>query len=151
MLWLKLIEVSKEAPGVSHDDVIKWRHFLRYWPFVQRIHRPPVNSPHQGQWRELWCLLWLASWINNREAGDLRRHHAHYDVIVMHFKTSGAHCNCKPFCRYNDCSRISSTCIFVALWARINGHCSCKLIWLFSYAWTMEYQLNFLMNVKWMF
>ena len=22
-------------------------------------------------------------WVNNREAGDLRRHHAHYDVIVM--------------------------------------------------------------------
>ena len=21
--------------------------------------------------------------VNNREAGDLRRHHAHYDVIVM--------------------------------------------------------------------
>ena len=36
---------------------------------------------------ELWCYLWSASWINswvnNREAGDLRRHGAHYDVIVM--------------------------------------------------------------------
>ena len=36
---------------------------------------------------ELWCFLWSAPWIdgwvNNREAGDLRRHCAHYDVIVM--------------------------------------------------------------------
>ena len=36
---------------------------------------------------ELWCFLWYASWINgwvnNRGAGDLRRQHAHYDVIVM--------------------------------------------------------------------
>ena len=29
---------------------------------------------------ELWCLLW---WVNNREAGDLRRYRAHYDVTVM--------------------------------------------------------------------
>ena len=36
---------------------------------------------------ELWCFLWSAPWINgsvnNREAGDLRRHRAPYDVIVM--------------------------------------------------------------------
>ena len=34
-----------------HDDVIKWKHFPRYWPFVRRIHRSPVNSPHKGPWR----------------------------------------------------------------------------------------------------
>ena len=36
---------------------------------------------------ELWCFLWSAPWMNgwanNREAGDLRRHRAHNDVIVM--------------------------------------------------------------------
>ena len=26
---------------------------------------------------------WINSWVNNCEAVDLRRHHAHYDVIVM--------------------------------------------------------------------
>ena len=25
--------------NVSHDDVIKWKHFPRYWPFVRGIHR----------------------------------------------------------------------------------------------------------------
>ena len=34
-----------------HDDVIKWKHFLRYWPFVRGIHKSPVNSLHKGQWR----------------------------------------------------------------------------------------------------
>ena len=36
---------------------------------------------------ELWCFFWSAPWINdwvnNREAGDLRRHLAQYDAIVM--------------------------------------------------------------------
>ena len=36
---------------------------------------------------ELWCFLWSVPWINGwvniREAGDLRRHRAHYDVIVV--------------------------------------------------------------------
>ena len=35
----------------DHDDVIKWKHFPRYWPFVWGIHRSPVNSPHKGQRR----------------------------------------------------------------------------------------------------
>ena len=70
-----------------HDDVIKWKHFPRFWPFVRGIHRSPVNSPHRGQWRgalmfSLICA-WIQGWVNNCEAGDLRRHRAHYDVIVM--------------------------------------------------------------------
>ena len=41
-----------------HDDVMKWKHFPRYWPFVWGIHRSPANSPHKGQSRvELWCFL----------------------------------------------------------------------------------------------
>ena len=33
------------------DDLIKWKYFSRYWPFVQIIHRSPVNSPRKGQRR----------------------------------------------------------------------------------------------------
>ena len=70
----------------THDDVIKWKHFPRYWPFVRGIHRPPMNS-HKGQWR--WSFMFslicarINRWVNNREAGDLRRYRVHYDVIVM--------------------------------------------------------------------
>ena len=65
-------------------DVIKWKHFPRYWPFVRGIHRSPVNSPHKGQWHGalMFSLIsaWINGWVNNREAGDLRRHHAYYGV-----------------------------------------------------------------------
>ena len=53
------------------------REFTGDWWF-------PLTKASDAQ---LWCLLWSApwinSWVNNREAGDLRRHHAHYDITVM--------------------------------------------------------------------
>ena len=71
----------------GHDDVIKWKHFPRYFPFVRGIHRSPVNSPHKGQWRGVLMLYLICAgingWVNNREAGDMRRHQAHNDVTVM--------------------------------------------------------------------
>ena len=62
------------------------------------IHRPPVNSPHKGQWRGalMFSLIcdWINAWVNNREAGDLRSYRAHYDVTVMGSPTAYLH---KPF------------------------------------------------------
>ena len=70
-----------------HGDVMKWKHFPRYWPFTRGIHRSPVNSPHKGQWRGalMFALIcaWINGWVNNPEAGDLRRYDTHYDVTVM--------------------------------------------------------------------
>ena len=82
------------VPDTYHDDVIKWKHFPRYWPFVRGIHRSPVNSPHKGQWRgglifSLICV-WINGWVNNREAGDLRCYRAHYDVTVMQLRVTYA-------------------------------------------------------------
>ena len=56
-------------------------HFPHYWPFVRGIHWSPVISPHKRQWRgalvfSLICV-WINGWVNNRKAGDLRRHCAH--------------------------------------------------------------------------
>ena len=48
----------------NHDDVIKWKHFPRYWPFVRGIHRSPVNSPHKGQWRGALIFSLICVWIN---------------------------------------------------------------------------------------
>ena len=54
---------------------------------MREIHRSPVNFPHKGQWRGalMFSLIyaWINDWVNNHEAGDLRRQHGHYDVIVM--------------------------------------------------------------------
>ena len=84
-------------PRKQHDDVIKWIHFPHYLPFVQGIHRSPVNSPHNGQWRGalMYSLIraWIYGWINNRKASDLRRHRAHYDVTVL---TVGRDCSSMP-------------------------------------------------------
>ena len=39
-----------------HDDVIKWKHFPRDWPFVRGIHRTKDSDA------ELWCFpsLWAS-------------------------------------------------------------------------------------------
>ena len=86
----------------QHDDIMAWEHFPHYswwrhqmetfsaFPFVRRIHRSPVNSPHKGQWRGALMFTLICAringWVNNCEAGDLRRNRAHYDVIVMWFR-----------------------------------------------------------------
>ena len=47
---------------------------------------------------ELWCFLicaWIKGWINNREAGDLIRHRAHYTVFVMLALHSTINCGCQ--------------------------------------------------------
>ena len=63
-----------------YGGVIKWKQFPRYWPFVRGIHRSPVNSPHKGQWcgALIFYLIraWIDGWVNNHEAGGLRRHRA---------------------------------------------------------------------------
>ena len=92
-LWRQILSFQTDffkiymPPPGYQDDVIKWKHFPRYWPFVRGIHRSPVNSPHKGQWRgasmfSLICV-WINGWVNNGEAGDLRRYRTHYDVTVM--------------------------------------------------------------------
>ena len=85
--WKKTRVVFQACRCALYDDVVKWKHFPRYWPFVRGIHRSPVNSPHKGQWRgalmfSLICT-WINGWVNNGEAGDLRRHRVHYDVTIM--------------------------------------------------------------------
>ena len=46
-----------------------------------------TGEQHKGQWRgalmfSLICV-WINGWVNNGEAGDLRRYRAHYAVTVM--------------------------------------------------------------------
>ena len=84
--WLP-IRLSGRLGHSRHDDVIKWKHFPRHWPFVRGIHRSTVNSPHKGQWcgsvmLSLICTR-INGWVNNHQACDLRLHRAHYDVSEM--------------------------------------------------------------------
>ena len=81
----RLTVTTKVYSNHSHDDIIKWKHFPRYWPSMRVIHRSSVNSPHKGQWRGalMFSLIsaWINGWVNNRKTGDLRRHRTHYDVM----------------------------------------------------------------------
>ena len=75
-----------KASRIISIDVIKWKHFPRYRPFVRGIHRSPVDSLNKGQWHgasmfSLFCA-WTNDSANNRAAGDLRLHRAHYDVTA---------------------------------------------------------------------
>ena len=97
--------------SICHDDVIKWKHLPRYWPFVRGIHRSPVNSPPKGQWRgalmfSLICV-WINGWVHSREAGDLRRYGAHHHVTVMLCHKMTSHVILKPVpvrdCKVSSC------------------------------------------------
>ena len=69
-----------------HDDVMKWKHFPRYWPFVRGIHRSAWIPLTKASDAELCCffnLPWIYCWVNNSEAGDLRRNRDHHGGTFM--------------------------------------------------------------------
>ena len=81
-----------------------WRHQIKTFSALRVLcaGNSPVtgDSQHKGQWRgalmsSVICA-WINGWVNNCEAGDLRRHCAHYDVIVLYNShTYQIHCLCK--------------------------------------------------------
>ena len=115
--WKKPLIDSKDHESKSMIDKINdnsncntpWRHqmetFAALLAICAGIHRSPVTSPHKGQWRgalmfSLICV-WINGWVNNREAGDLRRYRARYDVIVMNNHNVDNHSN-RHTCNGND-------------------------------------------------
>ena len=83
------IERFRATSGIyglgNPSHVSWWRHQMETFSALLAI--CAGNSPHKSQWRgalmfPLICV-WINGWVNNREAGDLRRYHAHYDVTVM--------------------------------------------------------------------
>ena len=50
----------------------------------------PAQRPVTQSIGVFYICVWINGWVNNREAGDLRRNQAHYDVIVMvNYSSSG--------------------------------------------------------------
>ena len=66
----------------NHDDIFKWKHFPRCWPFVRGMNRLPVDFPHIGQWRGALMTFFYLRLIK-RLSKQSRRHRAHCDVTVM--------------------------------------------------------------------
>ena len=79
---------------LGNDDVIKWKHFSRHWPFVRGIHRSPVNLCMNQQLSKQWKRRWFET-----PSRPLRRHskgpswqqviiclgmtHRHYNTCVI--------------------------------------------------------------------
>ena len=68
-----------------------WRHQMQIFSTLLAlcVGNSPVTGESLSQRPVMRTLMfslicaWINGWVNNREAGDLRCHHAHYDVIVM--------------------------------------------------------------------
>ena len=112
--------VSGEFKCYVHDDLIKWKH---YWP---------VNSPHKGQWRGALMFSLICNrpndWVNSREAGDLGRHRAHYDVIEMDYQD-----NCSTRAKMFTCLSV-----FTSIYG-INFVEICRIRWCFEMTMTIVY------------
>ena len=86
-----------------NDDLIQWKHFPRYWPFVRGIYRSPVNSPHKGQWRGALMFSFICTWkkplskqswswwfetpscILWRHCNEIQYHHSILDIVLNIF------------------------------------------------------------------
>ena len=101
------------------------------------VHQSPVNSPHKRQWRgalmfSLICA-WINSWVNYREASDLRCHHAHYDIIVI----CRMEIHWQVHWKYNYicvCVHVSLACVHiqsgtVITWSSRAQCCTQSLLW----------------------
>ena len=76
---------------LGKTDETWWRHQME--TFSASLGLCPGNEPVTGEFPSQrpvtrsfdvsFICAWTNGWVNNREAGDLRRHHTHYDVIVI--------------------------------------------------------------------
>ena len=64
---------SPLACSKFYDDVIKWKHFSRYWPFVRGIQRSPVAF--------IMTLLWCQIF----EAPRQQYHKKSYNMEYLHY------------------------------------------------------------------
>ena len=85
MLFIDGCHIYSHTLGILHDDVIKWKHFPRYWPLARE--KPPVTGGFPSQKPVAWSFevffIWTNGWASNRDGGDLIRHRAHYGVTVI--------------------------------------------------------------------
>ena len=93
-LWSELVELRCLITKLMNYWLLNpawWRHQIETFSALLAVcaGNSPVTGefPHKGHWRgalmfSLICAR-INGWVNNRGAGDLRRHGTHYDVIVM--------------------------------------------------------------------
>ena len=149
VLHLSKISVKSKELSCTNKLMSTWwrhqlKHFPRYWPFVRGIHRSPVNSPHIGQWRgalmfSLICTS-INSGVNNGDAGDLRRHRAHYDVIIMNDRSQ-----CRELHAYTASHAI---CIWLTLRRRLLHYLVVDLTRM-SYSYFISTEMSLRLRSHW--
>ena len=98
-LWKTILNAthSRPHPGActeGADSSGKWHHLTSSNENSFRVTGPlwgeftdpgefPEQRPVTRSFDVFFGLCLNNGWVNNREAGDLRRHGAHYDVIVL--------------------------------------------------------------------
>ena len=77
-LWIKTFWFRN-----THDDVIKWKPFPHYWPFMLLAHREiPAQRPVTRIFKFSLICPWTNGWVNNRNTGDLRHHYANTVILL---------------------------------------------------------------------
>ena len=71
----------------TQSSTTLWRHQMETFSALLALcaGKSPVTGEFPSQSPVMFSLIcaWINGWINNHEAGDLRRHRAHYDVTVV--------------------------------------------------------------------
>ena len=110
--WQNARTPSSKWTGLCKFSSSWWRHHMETFSALLALcaGNSPVTRefPHKGQWCGAlmfsFICAWTNGWENNRDACDLRRNRAHYDVTVTFLeiywsamRTSSAHQICEYF------------------------------------------------------
>ena len=100
LCWMQDLNIHSKTKLNKTMCISWWRHQMETFSASRAL--CAGNSPVTGEFPaqrlvtrsfDVFFCVWINSWINNREAGDLRRYRAHYDVIAMLRKIRGIICD----------------------------------------------------------
>ena len=88
--WETSLQSNAVSPWLgTNPELAWWRHQMKTLSALLALceGNSQVTGEFPGQWRGALMISLISAsingWVNHREAGDLRSHHALYDVTVM--------------------------------------------------------------------
>ena len=138
-LYVTIANTLRNSWMIFHDSISWWRHQIETFSALLAIcagNSPvpgefPTQRPVTRSFDVYFDLRPINGWVNNREAGDLRRHRAHYDVIVMCHKIravgNSSYSKWFKTLKFRDESNRRIPCAYT--WPTHGSH---HLIWRFS-------------------
>ena len=80
--WRLPCDLTQNMLTSSNGNIFRVTGFM-CGEFIDLRWIPRTKASDAEPWCFLWSAPWINGWVNNREACDLRRQSAHYEVIVM--------------------------------------------------------------------